>query len=157
MCGIVLQINGLNYYALISHYSKQQKDNILIKNRIAEVKGSIRFNYMFPVPDFCLNYKDFSKEEDINYRKLLFAEYAFCIRNEQKIKNKAHRTYTKVIDKLSESLLHNSCDFKLLEKACLEYQQLKDIVDEFARAENLQAEEQIASTGEKPDRNTEKE
>ena len=127
VCGIVLNINDLNYYAPVSSYSTKQKDNILIIDKKAKVKGSIRFNYMFPVPDFCLSYKDFSKEEDLGYRNLLNIEYDFCLDNEVVIRNKARRTHKKVIKNLSPSLVKNSCDFNLLEQKCKEYELTKQL------------------------------
>lgn len=54
--GAVLEISGMKYYVSVSSFDKKQEANILI--RIAgdekEVKGSLRFNYMVPVPDSCL-------------------------------------------------------------------------------------------------------
>ncbi|CAM2827937.1 type III toxin-antitoxin system ToxN/AbiQ family toxin [Hathewaya histolytica] len=121
VCGVVLSFENFNYYAPISSYSIQQKDNILIKDKKGKVKGSIRFNYMFPVPYTCLKCKDFSKEKSESYKHLLFTEYKFCVEKQEEIKNKAKRTYKKVVNKLSPSLLKNSCDFKLLEQKCIEY------------------------------------
>lgn len=123
--GTVLSINGFTYYAPISSYKKQQPDNILINidsDKYNKVKGSIRFNYMFPVPNYCITEIIISKIEDYVKRDLLNKEWKFCTDNEKKIENKARQTYSKVINKFSPNIVKNSCDFKLLEIACLKYQ-----------------------------------
>ena len=45
-----------------------------------------------------------------------------CNENEIRIRNKAKQTYSKVINKVNPSIVNNSCDFKLLERLCAEYQ-----------------------------------
>ena len=54
--GAVMQVNGLNYYVSVSSFDKKQEANILIRvsGDEKEVKGSLRFNYMVPVPDECI-------------------------------------------------------------------------------------------------------
>ena len=44
-----------------------------------EVKGSLRFNYMVPVPDECIEKLVIKDVEDEKYRLLLNKEYQFCI------------------------------------------------------------------------------
>lgn len=48
-----MQINGMNYCVSVSSFDKKQEANILIRvpGDKKEVKGSLRFNYMVPVPD----------------------------------------------------------------------------------------------------------
>ena len=56
-CGVVLEINDCKYYVPVSSFKTQKPDNILIKidsERYNKVKGTLRFNYMFPVPDNCI-------------------------------------------------------------------------------------------------------
>ncbi len=127
VCGVVFNIDKFNYYAPISSYKIKQKENMLIKDKKGDVKSSIRFNYMFPVPRHCLKYKDISKEDDVGYRTLLNIEYQFCLKNIEKILNLAKRTYTKVTKKLSPQLVSNSCDFKLLEEKYEEYEVLQEV------------------------------
>lgn len=54
--GAVMEVNGINYYVSVSSFSKKQEANILIRvpGDEEEVKGSLRFNYMVPVPDECI-------------------------------------------------------------------------------------------------------
>ena len=54
LCGIVLKApeTQLNYFVGVTHYTIQKSENflIVIKNDRMPVKGSLRFNFMFPVP-----------------------------------------------------------------------------------------------------------
>lgn len=52
VCGVVLEINECQYYVPISSYKKKQPNNILIyleDDHFNQIKGSLRFNFMFPV------------------------------------------------------------------------------------------------------------
>lgn len=128
--GAVLTINDLKYYVSVSSFDKKQEANILIriKDDEKEVKGSLRFNYMIPVPDECLERLVIKNEEDEKYRTLLNKEYQFCIDNEEKIKKKANKIYNMVVENKKQILTDNSCDFKLLEKAYCEYKNKKENV-----------------------------
>ena len=120
-CGVVLDINGCKYYVPVSSYKLKKTDNILIRiesERYNKVKGSLRFNYMFPVPDTCI--KERIIADDPN-KILLNLEWKFCNENEAHIRNKAKQTYSKVVNKVTPGIVNNSCDFKFLEKLCATY------------------------------------
>lgn len=73
VCGVVLEINGYKYYVPVSSYKKKQPNNLLIRledDSFNQVKGSLRFNYMFPVADQYITKRDFKLLEDIakNYK-----------------------------------------------------------------------------------------
>ena len=70
VCGVVLSVDGFDYFAPISSFSKQQKTNILIKNSNGETISSIRFSFMIPIPKNEIKIKNFSKEE-YKYRSCL--------------------------------------------------------------------------------------
>ena len=99
--GSVLTINGYNYYVSLSSFTKSQEANILIKvpGDDIEVKGSLRFNYMVPVPDFCLTRLVIKDITDKKYQDLLNKEYTFCQNNVDRITKKANKIYTMVINK----------------------------------------------------------
>jgi hypothetical protein len=121
-CGVVLDVHEYKYYVPVSSYKMQKPDNILINiesERYNKVKGALRFNYMFSVPDECI--KERIIADDPN-KILLNLEWKFCNENEIRIRNKAKQTYSKVINKVNPSIVNNSCDFKLLERLCAEYQ-----------------------------------
>lgn len=121
--GAVLKVNGINYYVSVSSFSKKQEANILIRiiGDEKEIKGSLRFNYMVPVPDECLKKLVIKNEPDEKYRQLLNKEYRFCIDNADKIQNKANKIYDMVINNRKQILTDNSCDFKILEEAYHKY------------------------------------
>lgn len=119
----MLEINRLKYYVSVSSFDKKQEANILI--RIAgdekEIKGSLRFNYMVPVPDSCLTRLVIKDIEDEKYRLLLNKEWDFCVNNIEHIQKKANKIYEMVIQNRKQNLTDNSCDFELLEEAYREY------------------------------------
>jgi protein AbiQ len=123
-CGVVLLVNGLKYYVPVSSYKVKQSENILIvveSDKYNKVKGSLRFNYMFPVPDDCISERIIKDEINLSRRIFLNAQLKFCIDNAEQIHNQAKRTHTIITKKLNPGLLKNSCDFELLEEACYKY------------------------------------
>lgn len=121
--GAVLEVNDMNYYVSVSSFDKKQEANILIRvpGDEKEVKGSLRFNYMVPVPDECIERLVIKDEEDEKYRLLLNKEYQFCMDNADKIQKKANKIYKMVTTNRKQILTDNSCDFKILEQGCHEY------------------------------------
>ena len=121
--GAVLEVNGLNYYVSVSSFTKKQEANILIKvsGDKQEVKGSLRFNYMIPVPKECIERLIIKDIKDEKYRDLLNKEYRFCIENADRIQKKADKIYKMVITNQKQILTDNSCDFRILEQGCREY------------------------------------
>ena len=123
VCGVVLEINGFKYYVPISSYKKKQNNNLLIvlnDDAYNKVKGSLRFNFMFPVFDDCLSRRDFSKEKP-GRAEFLRRQWVYCNSIESDIRKMADETYNAVIEKRDKDLVHASCDFKLLEVAASQY------------------------------------
>jgi len=124
LCGVVLEVNGFKYYVPVTSYKQKQSENILIvfeHHTYNKVKGSLRFNFMFPVSDKYITERIIRNEQNITRRMFLNDQLQFCIDNEQLILNQARRTYNIVTKGLNEGLLDNACMFKLLEDACLKY------------------------------------
>lgn len=123
--GAVLQINGINYYVSVPSFGKKQEANILIRvpGDEKEVKGSLRFNYMIPVPDECLTRLVIKDVEDEKYRLLLNKEYQFCMDNIDRIQKKASKIYDMVKNNRKQILTDNSCAFDILEEAYSKYVQ----------------------------------
>lgn len=86
-----------------------------------EVKGSLRFNYMVPVPDECIERLVIKEIKDEKYRLLLNKEYQFCKDNAERIQKKAGRIYEMVITNCKQILTDNSCAFRILEDGYREY------------------------------------
>ena len=123
--GTVLEVSGINYFVPVSSYSKKQQDNFLIKiddHHKEKIAGSLRFNYMIPVPEKCLIPLDFKAGIEGQERRIFIEkEYRFCKSKRSAIQKGAKKTYERVTNAASDELVKNSCDFKLLEKAYYEY------------------------------------
>ena len=107
----------------MSSFARKQEANILIRvpGDEKEVKGSLRFNYMVPVPDECIEKLVIKDIEDEKYRLLLNKEYRFCMDNAERIQKKANKIYEMVTTNRKQILTDNSCAFKILEEGYHEY------------------------------------
>lgn len=107
----------------VSSFDKKQEANILIRipGDKKEVKGSLRFNYMVPVPDDCIQKLIIKDIKDEKYRTLLNKEYQFCMDNTIRIQKKANKIYEMVTTNRKQILTDNSCDFHILEAGYQEY------------------------------------
>ena len=121
LCGIVLRVNGIDYYVPVTSYKQQKPDNFLIAADNGQVVSSLRFNYMFPIPKELVAVRVIADEADRAYRALLAQELRYCIKNQIEIQRLAERTYKRVLLGKDLGLVANSCDFRLLERKCLEY------------------------------------
>lgn len=121
--GAVMQVNGMNYYVSVSSFDKKQEANILIRvpGDEKEIKGSLRFNYMIPVPEECIERLVIKNVEDEKYRLLLNKEYQFCIDNADRIQKKANKIYEMVTTNRKQILTDNSCAFSILEQGYHQY------------------------------------
>lgn len=121
VCGIVLSLNGIDYYAPISHLTKLQQTNMAIKDK-DRIISTIRFSFMFPALDSVLKKKDFNEigKKDINYANLLRTEYQFCSSHEEEIRTKAEKIY-KIGCNKQHRLNYTCCDFKHLEQEYKNY------------------------------------
>lgn len=131
--GAVLNINGMDYFVPVSSkIGKDHEYNIDIKtdDKINPIKGSLRFQYMIPIPHNCLTKLVIDDIPDFNQRAKISKELKFCRRNKDKIEQYAQKTYLAVITQKNDKLLSHSCDFLLLERACLEYCRIHDIPSE---------------------------
>lgn len=121
--GAVLSVNGFSYFVPISHHIHNKQDDLLIvvKDKRKPIVGTLRFAYMLPMPKEALSILVRDEIPNIDRREKVRKELAFCRRNKDKIEKMAHAAYTRITAHASADLMHNSCDFKLLEQACLAY------------------------------------
>ena len=107
----------------VSSFDKKQEANILIRvpGDEKEIKGSLRFNYMIPVPEACIERLVIKEVEDEKYRLLLNKEYQFCMDNAERIQKKANKIYEMVTTNRKQKLTDNSCAFRILEQGYREY------------------------------------
>lgn len=149
LCGIVLQVDAIDYYVPVSSYKQQKPDNFLIKASNGEIVGSLRFNYMFPVPRGLVAERSIKTEPDQAYRTLLSQELRYCIDNQDTICRLAARTYKRVCLGKDKGLVANSCDFRFLEQKCQEYI-LAEEKTEAAQARSQDFQEQTAPEAVRP-------
>lgn len=130
--GIVVKVNGFNYYAPLSspkkkHFSMmEQIDFIKINNGKL---GAINLNNMIPIHIFCLKpidiqIKPTDDKSTKEYKNLLADQLSWCNgeKNAPKIIRKATALYKTIVNqRASEKLLKRCCDFKLDEIQCLKY------------------------------------
>lgn len=120
LCGVVLSVNGIEYYAPVSHNTKPYPTSFLIRHPKTGIPlGSIRFNYMFPATPGMVTRKDFNsvKAQDPKYYDLLLNELAYCRANEPAIHALAAKVYRKGSNP-KDYMHQHCCDFKKLEAVC---------------------------------------
>ena len=137
--GIVLSIDNINYYIPLSS-PKLNKDYKVLENgelyvfknsftvfRIysnQDVKGTIQFAYMIPVPNNAIIEYDANSEDDENYKNLIMEEIKYIRKNEEKIKKRAVVIYTKKNRGDTDKIMDKCLDFKGLEQLCANWQKL---------------------------------
>lgn len=134
--GIVLKINGLNYYIPMSspknsdYINKEIRKSIIPiiriisneeKDNIPVLKGTLRISNMIPVPDSELILYEPKNEKNKNYKILVEKELEFIGKHEDMIKKYANILYKQKVNKYNVSYIKNVVDFKLLEEKCIKY------------------------------------
>nr|WP_304963925.1 type III toxin-antitoxin system ToxN/AbiQ family toxin [uncultured Dubosiella sp.] len=119
LCGVVFKINGMKYYVPVSSFNKEMQSNYVIQIGGIPV-GSLRFSFMFPVPDSEIELKRIWREQDHDYRFLMNKELNFCVEHSEAIQAKARSVYFNV-QKNRPKIGHFFCDFKKLERKCKEW------------------------------------
>lgn len=121
--GIVLEINGMKYFAPLSSYKDKHKkmretvDFIKIKKYAV-----INLNNMIPVPADQIIELDINKEKDLNYRYLLQAESREVNRQKSRIRKNAEIVYSHKLHNGNMTVLaKRTNDFVLLEKLCKKF------------------------------------
>lgn len=118
LLGVVLNVNGVDYYVPVTSYKTKKPDNFLIHADNGAVTSSLRFNYMFPIPKDLVSERVISSEPDAAYRSLLAQELRYCIKHQAEIQKLAERTYKRVLLGKDPGLVANSCAFIFLEGKC---------------------------------------
>lgn len=121
--GIILQVNGIDYFAPLSSFKPKHKS---MKNSLDFIKvqnyAVINLNCMFPVPPGERTYVDFALVSDPKYKALLLAEYRFIKSIQAKILKNAAALYHHKRNNGNRTPLARRCnDFITLEKLCSAY------------------------------------
>lgn len=121
--GIILHINGMDYFAPLSSFKPKHRD---MKDKLDFIKvrhyAVINLNCMFPVPPDQYSYVDFAAETDPKYQSLLLAEYRFIKSIQTKIRKNAAALYRYKLKNGNSTPLARRCnDFVSLEALCSAY------------------------------------
>lgn len=130
--GIVLQINGYNYYAPLT---SPKPKHLTMKNQTDFIKidggrlGAINLNNMIPVPSERLQkistiLSETDSQERKAYIRLLRNQLSWCNKTENKtaICKKAEKLYNSIVQKTARpQLVNRCCDFLALEQQCKQY------------------------------------
>ena len=121
--GTVLKINDIDYYVPVSSKLHYKQDDMLIKGKDKQntAIATLRFQYMVPVPSQCLELVVRDQLPTPEKREKVRKELAFCRKNRDKIFERAEKSYNRIVNKVNKDLVANSCDYKILEAAYLEY------------------------------------
>lgn len=133
--GIVLKIHYKNYFAPLAspkqkhNTMKKQKDLIKIKN--GEL-GVINFNNMIPIPMSKCTKLDINSTKDKKYKLLLNNQVVWCNIHMEEIIETAEKLYNLICysNKASTMLKNRCCDFRLLERKCIEYMKVNTLNEE---------------------------
>ena len=127
LCGIVLNINDINYYVPVSSNKTKYFSSFIIYDEKKDDKipiSSLRFSFMFPCDNKNINLKDINAEKDLKYRELMRKEYKYCNKYSAQIIKKANKIY-ELAQKKELREKYNLCDFKLLEEKFYKYNKRK--------------------------------
>ena len=124
--GIVLVVNGFNYFVPLSSFKEKHKK---MKESVDFIKikdyAVLNINNMFPALAKDCKYIDISLIKNKNYQNLLRNEYRIIKKNENKILKNSKTVYThKILNGNKTNLSKRSNDFSLLEQKCKEWEQI---------------------------------
>lgn len=126
--GVVLTINGYNYYIPMSSPKKSDYINYeknIIRNdtktiiRIHEggrLYGTLRISNMIPVPITELEPYIIKDEKDLKYKQVILGELRYINSNTNKIVKYAKIVYNQKIKNVDIGYIRNTVDFKVLEE-----------------------------------------
>lgn len=122
--GVVLYIGEFRYFVPMES-PKPNHVNIRSGRHILKLDdgklGLLGFNNMLPVPDTALIRFNINDEPDKKYAELLRRQVSYINRNKADVLSHASQTYYAAVKKSNKFLNQICCDFKKLEKACLQY------------------------------------
>ena len=126
--GIVLEVKDFKYfvplYSYKEHYEKYKSNPsfFFIYDRKKRPLAIIKFSAMIPIPANVnvikkLNYD----KQDSKYKNLISAEYRFVNSNKEEIYKRANKMYIAVTEHKNNFFKSIACDFKILEKQSVKY------------------------------------
>lgn len=125
MCGPLFRgTSGFDYYTPVSSYAQQKSANVLITSPGDRypVKGSLRLNYMIPIPKEAMSRYSIKDIGNWEHKQLVMKEYEFVQDFAENIKSFARVLYEDIYEqKCSEKLLMNSSRMRFIENRCFAY------------------------------------
>lgn len=122
--GIVLSINGIDYYVPLES-PKPNHANIKSGGPVLKLDegrlGIMGFNNMIPVAPLSLKPFDILSIEDHSYKMLLLNQLRFCDKNKDVILRRAQKVYYNTVVKRLPFYRKECCDFAKLERKCKNY------------------------------------
>ena len=121
--GVVLSVNGFDYFAPLSSFKEKHKrlSETLDFIKIGQY-AVINLNNMFPAPTKLCQRINFNEIKDLNYKNLLRNEYRIIRQKANLILNNANEVYRHKLINDGKSKLSQRCnDFQLLEEKLKEY------------------------------------
>lgn len=133
--GAVMEVNSIKYFVPVSSKAHYKQDDMIIKvkDKQKPIMGTLRFRYMLPVPNDCIDLLIRDNLNDNANKERIRKELSFCRKNKDLIEKKATQTYNRVIDKSNTGLTDNSCDFKLLEEVYKKHIQNKQLLSDIIK------------------------
>ncbi|MFZ7274991.1 type III toxin-antitoxin system ToxN/AbiQ family toxin [Avibacterium avium] len=124
--GILIETNGYKYLAPLSSKIHNTQTDFVVKHKQGEGKkiATVRFAYMFPVPESQLIEISFKKMEieDPKYSALLKAEINYINHHKDKIRKRANLVY--------KNQKNNIANFR---KFCCNFSKLESIINAYIK------------------------
>ena len=131
--GVVLTVNGFNYYIPMS--SPKKTDYINIDKKVirkdtktiirlhegGRLYGTLRISNMIPVPITELEPYIISSENDLKYKELILGELRYINNNSNKIIKYAKIVYDQKVKNIDIDYIKNTVNFRLLEEKLKEW------------------------------------
>ena len=136
--GIVLTINGFNYYIPMSSPKKSDyidyKKNIIRNDTKTIIRiqdggrlyGTLRISNMIPVPITELQPYIVADEKDLKYKQVILGELRYINNNSDKIVKYAKIVYNQKIKNINIGYIKNTVDFKVLEEKLNDWDNLNE-------------------------------
>ena len=131
--GVVLTVNGFNYYIPMSSPKKSDYidyENQIIRNDTKTIirmysgdrlYGTLRISNMIPVPITELEPYILSNEKELKYKEVVLGELRYINNNADKIIKYVKTVYNQKVKNIDVGYIRNTVDFKLLEEKLKEW------------------------------------
>lgn len=133
--GIVLKVNYKNYFAPLG--SPKEKHKLMhIQRDLIKIDGGklgvINLNNMIPIPESRCIKLNLKQMGDERYRILLKKQLIWCNKNSAEIITTAEKLYESICysGKVDSTLKNRCCNFRLLERKCIEYMKENTLCEE---------------------------